>query len=800
MAEERQLLYFTVCLLLALCASTTSTAECTVSNNLIATAATAHINGTALSTKNCSCATSLSDQTTKKPLTLLVLAPYDTKYDVVWPGGPWLFPATRLAVQHINSNECLLPNYNLEVIEQNSGCALWHQTLLGYIKHVLHSEKNIIGVVGPACSPGLNVVNSLNYPDRVPVVQVTIATTPLLDNAAIFPYTFSTLTSGGQLLQAFVELVRENCWKKIAVIKLFGTDYFETVSNTLKYKLETRNVSVRVFDMIDAYVPLNELILSELRVVLFLGNPDAFCQFICRVYQNKPRVVYPTYQFVFAERSEEEIAQCSLCNDSVKTKALQNAIFILNSLNTSSKNETVSGLTLAQFAEEYNEFVEGYMKNSGYSYALEVGRDYATVYYDSVWSLALCLDHISRTSDIDLSDYRPGLHNNAVPDAIRECLFQLSFKGVSGTKYFDRETRQALTSVHIFQFANGSLLKIRYFDGMEFIKLRNGTFIEDFFEKKFVSVNVVFSAVILLTTCLLLVLTVFFHMINIVYSKHKDIKASSPKLTHIIFIGNYAILVAIMAYIMPAMIEITNGVLGKILCYTHRVLSGIGVTLIFATVLVRKFRLYRIFIHYMRPGGYMLKDKALVLFILLLLVPTVCVYIIALSAVPIMWKNIITFNSRGDTPIEESRYNCHTEENNLIGTVHVIVLLVYYWTLLLFSLCLSFITRNINRQYRTTRSINALVYSLVLVYAFGIAFTVIGLIGDIFEDRRISQGIHFVTLQGVLLVCVLFLYLPPAIPLLKEKWLKHSPTADSELRQRSSVENETKVATLSVKL
>ena len=109
----------------------------------------------------------------------------------------------------------------------------------------------------------------------------------------------------------------------------------------------------------------------------------------------------------------------------------------------------------------------------------------------------------------------------------------------------------------------------------------NGSFIQDRYDKQIVSADWALIVLMVAFVCLLFVATIFLQVINFWYAEiHKPLKVSSPGLTHLIFSSWF-----VCSY-----------------CSLYAWAFSMGYSLIFGTVCGKAWRLYRIFIHFNRPG------------------------------------------------------------------------------------------------------------------------------------------------------------------------------------------------------
>jgi len=138
-----------------------------------------------------SCQLKAGNQDLSKPtLYLLSMLPYPDarpRFQPSWDEGPTLILAEQLAVEQANRREDILEGYNVELIKADSGCNINSKALMAFVSNVLHSGRNVTGIVGPGCSTSATTVSLLNGRDSIPLVNVHIAGSHLLTNRAEYP-------------------------------------------------------------------------------------------------------------------------------------------------------------------------------------------------------------------------------------------------------------------------------------------------------------------------------------------------------------------------------------------------------------------------------------------------------------------------------------------------------------------------------------------------------------------------------------------------------------------------------------
>jgi heme/copper-type cytochrome/quinol oxidase subunit 2 len=108
--------------------------------------------------------------------------------------------------------------------------------------------------------------------------------------------------------------------------------------------------------------------------------------------------------------------------------------------------------------------------------------------------------------------------------------------------------------------------------------------------------------------------TVVLHVLTIRYRKFKAIRATSPNIQHLAYIGVYLLICSNLIYTTQKSLQMDDKVYVQ-LCITYTFFLNVARTLLLSSLCVRAWRLYRIFNHYMDPGN-LLSDKVLVLIVL----------------------------------------------------------------------------------------------------------------------------------------------------------------------------------------
>ena len=412
-------------------------------------------------------------------------------------GGPGLIPAARLAIEQVNNRSNILNDYNLKLIERQTECNYFDaKAFIAYTEEVFHSGKNIVGIIGPACSSAALKLGPLSGPDKAAMVQVTIGASQDLTSRSQLPYTFSTLSSTYSYTATLLDLLSMQNWKQIVVLHDLNAYYISTL-NALEDELERRNKSgVISFSSVlfDTYLPLTQIKDSDNRLILALVEPALARKLMCLAYQDEYRVLFPTYQWVFLDRTIDEAKDTSFtyqgtsysCSEEELKIAMEGSILLSYKLVTTTPDEpTVSELTYYEYEREYIKKVEEHereLRTMWPNYTISA-QPYATAYHDAAWAMALALNNSVqplKATGINLFDYQPGRKD--VTEVIRQQLEGLEFNGVLGRINFDPTTGQPTSLIDLFQVKDKTMLPIGYFNTVSILSYYNGTFIEDSFQ------------------------------------------------------------------------------------------------------------------------------------------------------------------------------------------------------------------------------------------------------------------------------------------------------------------------------
>ena len=726
----------------------------------------------------------LENQTTT--LLLLSFLPYldpDFAQQPSWIEGPTLILAEQMAIELLNERKDILPGYRLKLVQRDSGCNLKTRATLAIVEGVLANKEEeeeeeeedgqVVGVIGPGCSTSASVVGQITGRSATSLLNIHGAGSLELEKREVFPNSYGTLASTKVFVYTLLNLFDLGQWKRVAAFYDESRLYYTSTVLELQTQLRERNSTSNLISAVyPTYFPL-KLVQNRYRVVVLLVGPDFLSRILCLSLHYNLR--YPVYQFVIVSRVAKEIGGVKfrydgkdyVCSDNEIQEMIVNITVIhyqLHPLNHS--HPTSSGLS-------YNQFIQMYHKR-----IRETENDdtepsfWAPAFFDATWTLGLVLN--SSLPDVDLSRYRYG--NKHALEIFKEKIEELVIDGVSGLLRFNNNTGYVQRNVDIYRVqGNKSMEVMAYYNILEGsissshdLELISGDFDQ---VEVIYSVSKTLGALSLVVAVAGLTLTFLLQCLTLYGRNYNSVKAASPKLAQLAFTGCYLLgLGSVFNTITTSFVDVISP---EVNCYLWNVLNVVtsaGPVLIYVTICVRTWRLYRIFVHYNDPGKFM-SERFLILFVVS--------FFAASLAVTVIWTATDPFSPYMD--FHETKLREHQDSKNKTVRLEVVKTVFrscrqreeYFvvWVLFLVLLnsilmgaafVLAILTRHIHQRNFKTHQVMMFTYALSGLLGIGIpAYFILLHDATAILTRFIISTILLNTYT--FLACFL-LFLPPLCP------------------------------------
>lgn len=727
---------------------------------------------------------------TNSTLYLLSLLPYpiqarSTAVQPVWSEGPSVYIAGELAVELINDHN-ILDGYNLELLQGDSGCNIVPKASIALTDNLISNrDKQVLGIIGPGCSASGLFVSRIICTDvrNISLLALHLGGSPLFNTERqTFPYSFSMLDSTDALANAIIELVKLNSWNNVIVLYDESQIFFTTLLEYLEQRLGA-DTTIPIASLIfENHIPFDEIQNSQKRIILLLVGPNLLSRILCTAFRNGFK--YPDYQWILVSTVLDDFASISTTyegipvactRDELLLEAAENAIVFQYHFETlNSKKPTHSGLSHNDFHKRYESKIKVF--NSRTNSSLQ-SSFWAAVYFDAVWAMALAINNSVeelRSRGLELAEFRYG--QNQVTDTFQRKLKQLEFEGVSGRVKFNQTTGFVSRGIDILQLQGMNLKQMLYYNATILLHVNTTPLqaIEDNFDSGISEVPVSVHVLFLIFTFLIAVVLVNLQCISIVYRKSPSVKASSLKILHLAYVGCYLTIAGIMCESITTFLN-SHRVIKCELEQVSLSLLFCGMTLIFSTICVRMWRLYRIFVHFTNPGIF-ISGKALFVLVCLCLALELPV-ILAWGLVDPVQPNVMRYFD-----LKLTRVHCTSKSFR----TWFLSLLAYNALLLLLSCYFALRCNKISWKDFKSNSILILAYLLTIELTTGIS---IYLLLPQTHDPLPEFCVKNVTVLLYMVSCCVFLFIPPILPLIKrhseQKYKKQTSSSSLKVLIRS---------------
>lgn len=717
-------------------------------------------------------------------LNVLILSPYPNEpteslhTEVGWAGGPALFPAAELAADLINNRTDILPDNTLRLINADSGCEFTTRASVTFAREAAFNFYNeVIGIVGPACSPAAIEIGGITTRQYADVVSITIANGPLLPTTSLTNM-FRLLSSAGLSAHALLKLLQKNGWTSILTVADSASIFFLSIYSRFREIIAAYPIKAPLFDIEDKMLLFNSVRNTYNVIYVFAGSTESR-KLLCLAL--KLNFVYPDYQWIFVEVPPSRLlsvvkvsynGKYYTCTENEMKKAVDRIILLNFRLIPEIRTvKTDVGLSYNDFLTEYEPYHQKHVSQiqnitDGLVTLLESAKKWAATYFDSIWALGLALNRtaqVMKGKNMTLSSKK----QNGISSIIRNELLSINFSGITGQIYFHNETLEVPSiTIDILQMNSADVVKIGYYyeEKLFVTDPENASFVDPI-KRELVTIRVELAAIFFPIAIIIFLIFGIFHLIFLIFRNYKSIRAQSPHFIHMVFSGCYLYIISSLLDTIRAAnwtqfqdIESSQFVVTiGTLCNVVGWCLSLSTMLIFGTMCTLSWRIYRIFTHYLNPGKS-ISDPFLVGVIVALLTINVSVLVAWSAHDPLLPRFIVTSEGlrSGIVPVYA---RCDCEHLSLwflswLLNELVIVLVV----------TLAILNRNVPKKdyFNNTKSHSAMVYTISFLNGICIPIYFILLSVDHIDAAYVVFQLF--TLGSPACVCICLL-VPPVIPL-----------------------------------
>ena len=679
-----------------------------------------------------------------------------------WDRGLEILPGARLAVEAINRDPELLPGHDLEIVTINVDPCIpleVNSNLNAFLPFVKGIPENTIGMLGLFCERLLSILSPLAGRDEFGLFQLSGTTSPhVRGNRAKFSHLNFAVPSEAAYYETVFVLMSELGWRRVLII---DEEFFHMDS------ICDATLLTKILDI--SFIEYSELILtmikevkrSEKNIMFVSVGARQAADLLCAAYDDG--LVWPHYVWILQDHEISDLLNYAHDNCTTKKvmKALHNTILLrFQDKQTDTLKELVTGSTYEAYSQQY-------MKILNESGGTLMYNKFANTLHDSVWAFALALNNSMDTiarENMTVIDFLKKFGRKELTNIIETNLLSISFEGISGHVQFnnnyDIEARVYIT----LESRDGISNNIGFYDQL----LSGNLFIDkimllsdlprDQLPTKYNLIPLPVAILLTILVFLCLLLTTIMFILFIKYRQHSEVKATSPYLSLLMFVGSYFILISTFIQALLTAIESpTNNAASATLCGS--IISGntVGVNLIFSTLLLRMLRIHHIF-SYFGKTGKIWSDKVLAVIVLIIVGGDIVLLLIWFLVDPFTVKNVTIYQVDGTPPYYEISQYCSSDNigvwfSLVFGKVGILFAIVLF---------LAIKTRKIQRKnFKDTKKVNIYIFLTVMIIAtlIPVWFLLEG------TGNVIGTGIViYVAFGATGLFCQLMLFAPKVLP------------------------------------
>lgn len=686
-----------------------------------------------------------------------------------------------LAADQINNRSDILQNYTIKLILSDGGCSIRSRAVVSYAKDLAHKYGTlpVLGLAGPGCDISVGAILPLTTVNRTSYVSLTWGGKDVFVD---YPNGFGMIGPDSTFADAYFKLAQVNNWRRIALLytttEAEGAIVLHRLLNVTKNDPNYSNLISYESEIYDSYIPLEEIRASFIRIVYVVATTSTSRKLICLAFHYD--MLFPRYQWVFETKVDQDFDATSFTYNGVNYKcsnedmdtALNGALSFFNRFSPNDNSTIIiSGQTYEEYDKAYRSNLEPYCNMEATCETI-VYTQWAGVTYDSIWALAVAFNKSVEQYE-NISRYLEGMaFQKEFTKIIQLNMLDVDFQGATGHVAFDQKTHFIRPQLNLIQFNEGrqsDVVMIYVHSDNKLIEIqgKNAHFVNSSFEA--IHRHLPLSATLSVIACsfLILLVTVAIQVINVVYRDYSSIKATSHRLNHIILVGFYLILMGIVVYTLQRATVTMDRNIESLCCHIVPWSVSIGFALILGTQCLKTWRLYYIFkrkilVNQTRNKLVLLKDKTLAgIMCVIVAIDILVLTIWSTIAPPVPEKRIIQ-NLDGSEIIEQQcASNKLVEFSVVLGGEKMLFLLI--------SLVFALLTRHIHLKEFETKNVVILVYLLSVMSILGIPLYLIITIPSLGLNLTIQVLVLNGLLLSVLCVCLVVLYLPPLVPLVREK-------------------------------
>ena len=574
------------------------------------------------------------------------------------------------------------------------------------------AARDVLGIVGPSCSNSAYLVAQIIQRSGVSVKHYYTSPLPIALASKLQETSTGLLPPADLVADAAVALIKHANWSKVfALYQSTDTDFnsiFIRLRNLLgnmdtDRTASTLNYSAPVQDVTQGYFKyiFNNL---PIRILFLMADPKLARMTLCTAFNFS--ATYPKYQWVLLKTTLQDI---------LTVPSSQGTVYHL------CKDEDILNILKFSIFIDYDtsntKKMSDTLLTSNSLYSLSIQAIVARIFSNTSSFVGVSQFPIA------LSIRQIGANSLVTSTAVFSHNFSLLAANMSSDITY-------VSSDLAFELRNSNLFVV----GINLIAFNS----------------------------LLLIASLVLHIMTIWYRKAQPVKSSTLPFLHVMYIGFYCINFSLHVYFIQKSFSVSSESY-LYFCHIFFLTFPVGSVLVMGTVLMRTWRLYRIFVHFRNPGKFLSNYILIaIVFGLASVEIVICIF----------WYILDPFRINYLFP-EPNNYEktvsyvqqCHSSADDIV----LVILLGYNMTL---QLCIVLIVYKLHNKipkchkHLQFRAAIKMAYILTFLHVFGIpTYAVAQYVLNDVTFEVIFLGITMELMQ-VFAICLILL--PPVFPILRQ--------------------------------
>ena len=689
----------------------------------------------------------------------------------------------RIARDEINNRTDLLPGYHIElIVDTIEDCSSLEAGvgLSNLLKYTLNPPcRPVVAVAGLGCSSHTSVLSPVAGHDGFDLIQLSSANSPIFETQNNrFPHLWRFLGSGIVYSDTVLAIMDHYNWTKIGIAYNMESSFD---SETAKYlvqnlrsnsKMITFSIGIRGTRKFYLDTAISNIIDTETTILVSLLNAKQTEALLYRALAHG--LVYPQYTWIHIEQLPHTF-------NNVDYNATHGHIYLHTQAPVDCETVLVSGETLGAFNRKHDEDIQilkQIFSNEWPSVSSLNSSTFAYYWYDQIWGLALALNKslpILRDKKLMIDNYTIGQNN--ITELIEEQMTNLSFQGAGGWVEFNKY-HAVSTPIKVYWLDHG---KQEFVGKQEHVGIYNPLNPSDFHvhinatklpndtlyrRYEFLHIPCPVAILMYILTGAVIIFTTIQLIVYLYYREHKVIKATSPYLSLLMFVGCYLLCFSAVLIITYGSFITSTRTHSIIVCFSFAA-SFNGISLIMFTLLLKLLRVRHIFSFSSRLKSHLGKQWSDVSLFFIIIFLSLIVNLILVSLLIFQTPTYEEY-SRNPTDLV---VQWHIRPAVSGSSTRLGLVCTYIFIFMLVISYVAIRTRKIKySNFKDTKKINILISLLFVSSIFTAAAYII-----LYHTHRQVEG-NIVLISELLFyptLCQIVLFTTKVVPVIIEKCLRN---------------------------